>query len=79
MLKINSQDLLKDRRIVQEIHRYQWMESQRLGHELTFDQAANDWFQKFSLEWVRHYMMPKPRRPRTTRFAKRRFIFKGSF
>ncbi len=62
MIRVNSQELMKDRRIIQEISRHQWMESERRGYVMGFEEAANDWFRRFSLDWVRHHLLPKSSR-----------------
>lgn len=66
MIQVNSQALMKDRRIIQEISRHQWMENERHGRDMNFEEAANDWFLRCSLDWVRHHLLPKPRKRKFT-------------
>ena len=50
--------LLKDRRVVDEINRHLWIESERAGYDIGFDRAAGDWLIRFSSAWMT-YHLPK--------------------
>lgn len=62
-MSIKTQDihkkLLKDRRVVEEIQRHMWIESEKTGCEIDFDQAAQDWLDNFSKAWMNYYMPKK--------------------
>ena len=66
--KINSQDLLSDQRVVEEINRHLWIESERAGHDIGFDNAATDWLEKFSKDWM-NYHLPKKKRSTSKKSA----------
>lgn len=53
--KLNSEKLLKDRRIVEEINRHLWIESEKAGEDITFEAAAEDWLQNFSKAWMQYH------------------------
>jgi len=53
-----SQKLLKNRKVVEEINRHRWIESEKAGYDIGFDQASSDWLVKFSKAWMQ-YHMPK--------------------
>ncbi len=57
--EINGKELLKDRRVVEEINRHLWIESERSGYDVGFDQAAQDWLSKFSKAWMDYHMPGK--------------------
>ncbi len=59
-----NQKLLKDRRVVEEISRHMWIESERAGYDIGFDQAAEDWLKKFSKAWI-NYHMPKAKKTKS--------------
>ena len=62
VIKQNKKDdLLKDKRVVEEINRHLWIESERAGHDIGFENAASDWLQRFSTVWM-EYHMPKQTR-----------------
>ncbi len=50
--------LLSDRRVVDEINRHRWIESERAGQDIGFEQASTDWLERFSKAWM-DYHIPK--------------------
>ncbi|HOW34857.1 MAG TPA: hypothetical protein PL155_00375 [Candidatus Omnitrophota bacterium] len=58
-IKSGSKELLKDKRVVEEINRHLWIESEKAGHDIGFENAANDWLKRFSAEWVKYNMPEK--------------------
>lgn len=63
--KINKK-LLQDRRVIEEIHRHMWIESEKAGHDIGFDEAAEDWLKNFSKAWM-DYHMPKTSKGKSKR------------
>ncbi len=59
MKDLKKTDLLKDRRVVEEINRHLWIESEKAGHDIGFDSAAVDWLEKFSRAWMQYYTPKK--------------------
>jgi hypothetical protein len=53
MVIAKEKELLKDDRVRQEIDKYKWVESEKAGHDIGFDKAANDWLKKFSKTWLK--------------------------
>ena len=51
-------ELLGDRKVVEEINRHLWIESEKAGYNIGFDRAASDWLEKFSTAWM-DYHAPK--------------------
>ena len=45
MKELKNQHLLQDKRVVEEINRHLWIESEKAGHDIGFDSAASDWLQ----------------------------------
>ena len=56
--QIKAEELLKDKRVVEEINRHLWLESERSGHDIGFENATTDWLERFSKAWM-NYHMPK--------------------
>lgn len=56
MAKVSRDELLKDSRVIEEIKRHLWLESEKAGYDIGFDKAADDWITRFSAGWVKHYM-----------------------
>ena len=54
---IDTETLLKDQRVVAEIQRHLWIESEKAGRNIGFEKAKEDWLKKFSKAWM-SYNMP---------------------
>jgi len=48
--------LLSDRRVVAEIQRHLWIESEKAGCDIGFDKAKEDWLKNFSKAWMEYHM-----------------------
>ena len=57
-INIDAEKLLSDKRVVEEIHRHLWIESEKAGQDIGFEKAAQDWLERFSKAWM-DYNMPK--------------------
>ncbi len=51
-------ELLKDKSVIEEINRHKWIESEKAGHDIGFDKAAEDWIKRYSSAWLQ-YHVPK--------------------
>lgn len=58
-LKINHDELLKDQRVIDEIHRHLWIESEKAGYDRGFEWAQEDWLKRYAIEWVKYYIPDK--------------------
>ena len=56
MIKSDKKELLKDRRVIEEINRHLWIESEKVGHDISFENASQDWLKKFSKAWMDYHM-----------------------
>jgi len=58
-------ELLKDPRVVEEIHRYLWIESEKIGYDRGLEWAAEDWLILYGKVWMddrifpEEYLIPK--------------------
>ncbi len=48
--------LLADRRVIEEIKRHLWIESEKAGHDIGFDKAKEDWLKNFSRAWMQYHL-----------------------
>ena len=55
-INIDAEKLLSDKRVVEEIHRHLWIESQKAGYDIGFDKAKEDWLKNFSKAWMEYHM-----------------------
>ena len=62
--KPTHQKLLKNRKVVEEIQRHQWLESEKAGYDIGYDKAAEDWLIKFSKAWMSYHMPKQKKRPK---------------
>ena len=53
-----AKKLLNNKKVVEEINRHRWIESEKAGHDIGFEQASLDWLERFSKAWM-DYHMPK--------------------
>ncbi len=57
-------DLLKDKEVIEEINRHKWFESEKAGHDIGFEKAAEDWLNRFAATWVAHHSPQKKSEPK---------------
>ena len=57
-----NKKLLKNKKVVEEINRHRWIESERAGHDIGFERASTQWLEEFSKAWMQ-YHMPKRKTP----------------
>ena len=55
MIKPGSKELLQDPRVVEEIQKHLWLESEKAGRDIGFDRAAEDWLKRFSGDWLKFH------------------------
>jgi hypothetical protein len=65
MKETNSNELLKDKRVIEEINRHRWIESEKAGFDVGFEKASIDWLENFSKAWM-DYHMPNRKSPSQT-------------
>ena len=52
MATINSEALLKDRDIVNEINTYKWLQSEKSGQDIGFERACREWINTYSKDYL---------------------------
>lgn len=60
MSEETTKKLLNNKKVVEEINRHRWIESEKAGRDIGFEQASTDWLERFSQAWM-DYHMPKQR------------------
>ena len=45
-------ELLKDEKVKQEILKHKWIESEKAGHDIGYEKAAEDWLQRYGSKWA---------------------------
>ena len=69
-MKIEPKILLRDPRVKEEIDRHKWLESEKVGRDIGFDNAADDWISNYSEEWVDVHMVDKNRPSKLVKIKK---------
>ncbi len=73
MEEITNDKLLNDRRIVDEIHRHLWLESEKAGYDIGFDKAKEDWLKNYAKAWL-DYHLPQEQHSKKPAQAKKETI-----
>ena len=55
-IEIDSPKLLSDKRVIEEIHRHLWIESEKAGYDIGFEKASEDWLKNFAPAWMEYHM-----------------------
>jgi hypothetical protein len=53
MGSMKNEQLLKDPRVIEEINRHKWFESEKAGHDIGFERAAAGWLSRYSDAWIK--------------------------
>ena len=48
-------ELLKDKRVTEEINRHLWIESQKAGYSIGLERATDEWLRLYASEWMRYH------------------------
>lgn len=49
-------DLLKDKRVMEEINKHLWIESQKAGYSIGLERATDEWLKLYSEGWMKYHM-----------------------
>lgn len=62
-------DLLKDEKVRHEIERFKWIESEKAGYDIGFENASRTWLSQHGENWINAQRTGKPgnQEPRRTR------------
>ena len=56
-MKISDvRELLKDKRVVEEINRHLWIESQKAGYSIGIERATDEWLRLYAEGWMKYHM-----------------------
>ncbi|MBF0386097.1 MAG: hypothetical protein HQL27_09565 [Candidatus Omnitrophica bacterium] len=59
-MKINDlRELLKDKRVIEEINKHLWIESQKAGKSIGIERATDEWIKLYAEGWMRYHMPEK--------------------
>jgi len=52
-------ELLKDKRVIEEVHKHLWIESQKAGYSIGLERATDEWLKLYSEGWLKYHMPDK--------------------
>ena len=56
MNEIEPIELPKNQDVIREIHRHLWLESEKVGHDVGLEWAAEDWMSRYAQPWIDCHM-----------------------
>jgi hypothetical protein len=54
-MDFDPRKLLKDKRVIGEINRHKWLESEIAGYDIGYEKAAEDWIENYADAWVTYH------------------------
>lgn len=55
----NFRELLKDKRVIEEINKHLWIESQKVGYSIGIERATDEWLRLYAMGWMKYNMPEK--------------------
>ena len=55
-MNIDAKKLLRNKKVIAEINRHKWLESEIAGYDVGFEAAAEDWLKNHAAAWVAYHM-----------------------
>ncbi|HBR14424.1 MAG TPA: hypothetical protein DD723_02640 [Candidatus Omnitrophica bacterium] len=52
-------ELLKDKRVIEEINKHLWIESQKAGYSIGWERATDEWLRLHAKDWMKYNMPEK--------------------
>jgi len=52
---IDTKKLLRNKKVIEEINRHKWLESEIAGYDIGFEAAAEDWLKKHAKVWTAYH------------------------
>ena len=57
---IEPKKLLRNKKVIAEINRHKWLESEIAGYDVGFEAAAEDWLKNHAPAWIAYHMSAQP-------------------
>jgi hypothetical protein len=52
---IGAKKLLRNKKVIEEINRHKWLESEIAGYDIGFEAAAEDWLKNHAEVWIAYH------------------------
>jgi hypothetical protein len=53
---LDPKKLLRNKKVIEEINRHKWLESEIAGYDIGFEAAAEDWLKRYAPVWVAYHL-----------------------
>jgi hypothetical protein len=50
-----AKKLLRNKKVIEEINRHKWLESEIAGYDIGFEAAAEDWLKNHAAVWIAYH------------------------
>ena len=60
---MDPKKLLRNKRVIEEINRHKWLESEIAGYDIGFEAATEDWLKKHASAWIEYHDNNKAKPP----------------
>jgi len=54
-MNLEAKKLLRNKKVIEEINRHKWLESEIAGYDIGFEAAAEDWLKKHASVWIAYH------------------------
>ncbi len=58
-MSIDPKKLLRNKKVIDEINRHKWLESEIAGYDIGFEAATEDWLKNHASAWITYHLSPK--------------------
>ncbi len=58
-MSIDPKKLLRNKKVIDEINRHKWLESEIAGYDIGFEAATEDWLENHAAAWISYHLSPK--------------------
>ena len=55
MKNTDAKKLLCNKKVIEEINRHKWLESEIAGYDIGFEAAAEDWLKNHAAVWIAYH------------------------
>ena len=55
-MDIDPKKLLRNKKVLEEINRHKWLESEIAGYDIGFEKATEDWLKKYAHAWMAYHV-----------------------
>ena len=62
-MQIDPKQLLRNKKVIQEINRHKWLESEIAGYDIGMEKATEDWLKRYAAAWLAYHGNVKKLKP----------------